>query len=47
MQESFSRLWDNYSTDEDAKRARKERVRELRTKGYKVNTFVLKNQIKK
>jgi len=46
MQRSFSRLWDNFSTDMDAKSARDEFYRDLRGMGIKARRFVLKNQLK-
>lgn len=47
MQLSFSRLWDGYATDKDALKARGNRVKELKQKGYRVKCFTLHNQMKK
>ena len=46
-QESFSTLWDGYSDKETAKKARNQRMKELRTNGIKCNGWVLRNQMKK
>ena len=46
MQLSFSRLWDGYATDEDAKKARSLKNKELKDQGYITHCFTLKNQIK-
>ena len=47
MQISFSRLWDGYTTDKDALKARNERAKGLKGEGYNVNCFTLRNQMKK
>jgi len=47
MQESFSRLWDGFNTDKEAKAARDARAKELKTQGYLVYRFRLTNQLKK
>ena len=47
MQKGFSRLWDGYKTDKEAISARNKEVKELRSKGYKVACFTLRDQLKK
>ena len=47
MQLSFSRLWEGYESDEAAKKARGERAKELKAKGYRVHLSVLRDQLKK
>lgn len=44
---SFSRLWDGYTTDNEAKAARNAKAKELRAQGKQVNAWVLRNQLKK
>ena len=46
-QESFSKLWDGFQTDKEAKQARDARYRELKKAGYQVRRWVLKDQLKK
>ncbi len=46
-QESFSRLWEGYESDDLAKQARDARWKELRSLGYIVKRSVLKSQMKK
>ena len=45
-QESFSRLWDGFETDEAAKAARNARYRKLCSDGYVCKRSVLTNQLK-
>lgn len=47
MQESFSRLWDGYESDEEAMQARALRKKELRQRGIDSHSFTLRNQLKK
>jgi len=44
---SFSRLWDGYTTDAEAKSARNCKLRSLRLEGKMVRGWCLRNQIKK
>lgn len=46
-QESFSTLWDGYSTAAEAKAARDARYRALKKEGKTVKRSVLTNQLKK
>ena len=46
-QESFSRLWEGYQSDSEAKTARDRRLRELRKQGKRVKGFCLRNQLRK
>jgi len=46
MQKDFSRLLDGYETDKAAMQARNKVAKELKEKGYKVNKWTLRNQIK-
>ena len=46
-QQTFSRLWDGYETDQAAKSARDARWKELRAEGKTAKRSVLKNQLKK
>ena len=47
MQRGFSRLWDGYSTDKDAKKARNTLLIEMRKQGIRCFGFTLDNQVKK
>ena len=44
MKKSFSRLWDGFATDAEAKAARDAAWRKLKVHGVKARRFVLKNQ---
>jgi hypothetical protein len=46
MQIAFSTLWDGYLTNAIAKKARNERAKDLRVKGYKVKCCSLRDQKK-
>jgi len=46
-QKSYSRLWDGYATDQEAKKARDTEYYKLRKEGREVRRSVLKNQLKK
>lgn len=46
-QKTFSRLWDGYETDAEAKTARDSFWREQRAQGKTAKRSVLKNQLKK
>ena len=43
---SFSRLWDGYTSDVEAKRARDKKYKELILEGKRVKRWVLKNQMR-
>lgn len=47
MQLSYSRLWDGYATDAEAKKARDERYKREIKKGNRARRWTLRNQIKK
>lgn len=47
MQESFSRLWDGFSTDKFAQRARDDRYKQLKRLGIPCRRFSLAGQVKK
>ena len=44
--ESFSRLWEGYATDQEAREARDARARELKKEGYRVLRHTLRNQLR-
>jgi hypothetical protein len=46
-QMGFSRLWDGFKTDKEAMQARNKKAKELKAKGHKVHSWVLRNQLKK
>jgi len=46
MTQTFSRLWDNYSTDKDALKARNREAKRLREQGFYVDCFTMRNQLK-
>jgi hypothetical protein len=46
-QRGFSRLWDGYSTDKDAMKARNVILKEIKKKGISCFGFTLRNQLKK
>jgi hypothetical protein len=45
-QHSFSRLWNGFATDADAKAMRDKKYRELKSQGYRVTRFTLTNQVR-
>lgn len=47
MQLSYSRLWDGYATDAEAKAARDARYKAERRSGRQAHRWVLKNQLRK
>jgi len=47
QQQSFSRLWDGYETDKDARAARDCKARSLRKEGRMVKCWALRNQCRK
>lgn len=46
IQKSFSRLWDGYATDAEAKAARDLEAKQMKLAGFAVKRWVLKNQLK-
>ena len=47
MQKSYSRLWEGYETDADARKARDAEYRTLRASGTECRRWTLANQLKK